>query len=77
MERNTYPTADRLVDIPTAKTVTRMPEKVVSIPAICLAVGFLCRMKVDARRALIGIQARKTPLSEAVVLLIPMVSPMK
>lgn len=44
---------------------------------ICIFAGFFFNINVEATSDTTGMQAKKTPLSEAVVLLIPMVSPMK
>ena len=76
IKRETYPMMDKLDEALTTRTVIITPISVIRIPAIWIFDGFFFRTSVDAASDTTGIQARNTPLSDAVVLLIPKVSAM-
>ena len=67
MSKNKYPITEKLDDNPRDKTVIKTPVRVTIIPVTCLLLGFSFKSKLDAIREAIGIEARKIPLSEAVV----------
>ena len=68
---------DKLDEALTTRTVIITPISVIRIPAIWIFDGFFFRASAEAASDTTGIQARNTPLSDAVVLLIPKVSAMK
>ena len=77
MNRKAYPAAEKPDDVLAERTVKRTPARVTEIPVTCIFDGFLLRITAEAISDTTGIHARKTPLSSAVVYLIPKVSPVK
>ena len=72
-----YPTSEKLVESPAANTAMMIPMRVVVTPSTCQRLGHSFKIRLDMISATTGMQARTAPLSEAVVIRIPIVSQIK
>lgn len=69
--------AEKLDEVPTANTVMITPARAAVIPVTCILVGLFLSINADAIIETTGMHAKTTPLSDAVVRLIPTVSAIK